>query len=385
MLQLGAAMDFGVYVHVPYCRVHCPYCTFYTVPRPQEASPMQLFLKALAQEWHLRVVPRLQRGDRLRTLYLGGGTPSDLPPADLTGLLDTWGKEIADFGVEGGLAGLDEVTIECNPESATPLLLDSLQSVGVHRVSLGVQALHDDDLGVLGRVAAADVVRQSLRDVAQRFTNWNADWIVGVPHSSWERLRVGLEQLLQYDAPHLSFYCLEMPPGQARKLGDIPGEASDDFKADLYEKTSAWIEAHGYDHYEISNAAKPDFRAVHNQAYWEGRDYVGLGPGAHSLEGDVRRANRPDLKRWQAALEAGEDPPAQQEQLTAAMRHREVLMLGLRRRTGIDLAELGLESRLDLVEKLIENGLGRLQDGRLVLTPKGWLVSDAIVLQLVAA
>jgi oxygen-independent coproporphyrinogen-3 oxidase len=156
-------MDFGVYTHVPFCRVHCPYCTFYVVPRP-EAAAMGRFAGALQREWELRVRPRLARGDRLATLYLGGGTPSDLPPADLVALLEAFAAD-----VPGGLAALDEVTVECNPESASPGLLDALRRAGVGRVSLGLQALDDHDLRALGRGSDAATNRAALAAVAKRF------------------------------------------------------------------------------------------------------------------------------------------------------------------------------------------------------------------------
>jgi oxygen-independent coproporphyrinogen-3 oxidase len=377
-------MDFGVYIHVPFCRVQCPYCTFYTVLRPQQEAPMRDFVDAVAREWRLRVSPRLERGDRLRTLYLGGGTPSDLPTAALLQQLRHWDEELSRRSARR-LGELDEITIECNPESTGPALLDGLVGLGVHRVSLGVQALVDEDLQVLGRAADRTTVRHAVQQVAQRFRNWNADWLIGVPRSDWTRLRSGLEEVAAAGAPHLSFYCLEMPPTQARKLGDIPGQAGDARKADLYVRTSEWAEAHGYEHYEISNAALAGWHAVHNQAYWDGRDYVGLGPGAHSLEAGVRRANRADLQRWRQALQRGEDPPHHEERLTDAMRHHEAVLLGLRRRRGVPLERLGPDTPRAFLARLIEEGLAQLEGDTLRLTPRGWLISDSIVLQLVAA
>jgi oxygen-independent coproporphyrinogen-3 oxidase len=371
--------EFGVYTHVPFCRVHCPYCTFYTVPQP-EAAAMGRFARALQREWTLRVQPRLGRGDRLATLYLGGGTPSDLPPHDLVALLAAFAAD-----VPGGLHAVDEVTVECNPESTTPDMLRALRRIGVGRISLGLQALDDRDLQVLGRASDAAANRAALAQVAARFPTWNADLILGVPGTTRARLESALEEIAAAGTPHLSFYCLEMPPGQARALGDPLTDASEGFKADLYEFTSEWLESHGYVHYEISNAARPGHAARHNGAYWRGVEYVGLGPGAHSYAGDERRANRADLAAYLHDLEAGHEPGASCETLDTGARRREHLLLGLRRRHGLEVASLAPRPAARILESLQKQGLARLDGGRIRLTPRGWLVSDSIVLQLLAA
>jgi len=373
-------MDFGVYVHVPFCRIQCPYCTFYTVPKPRAVAPMQRFAAALGVEWNLRVRPRLQRGDRMHTLYWGGGTPSDLPADSLVALLERWSDD-----VPGGLAGLDEVTVECNPETALPATLDGWRDTGVNRVSLGVQSLDDRDLRVLGRGADAACNRAAIAAVSARFATWNADLIVGVPGSEPQRFEASLATLAGAGAPHLSFYCLELPPGRARAFGDPQTEESEAAKADLYAWASEWVEQHGYRHYEISNAALPGHEARHNRSYWDGVEYVGLGPGAHSYAGDTRRANRADWQAYMAALEAGLEPPSASETLDATMRHRERLLVGLRLRDGLELASAGLDPGAPILGQLAEAGLLRLEAGRIRLTTRGWLVSDSIVLQLLAA
>lgn len=377
----GQGDGFGVYVHIPFCRHQCAYCTFYTLPAPDAEATQRRFLAALAGEWQLRVSPRLVRGERLRTLYVGGGTPSDSPARCLAALLQAFATEL-----DGGLAGLDEVTVECNPESAGPELLDRLRAAGVGRLSLGVQALDDADLRRLDRRATVAVNRSAIERVAARFDTWNADLIVGVPGSTPGRLLGALAQLASAGAPHLSFYCLELPQERAQRLGEPPQRAlSDDFKADLYERASSWVESNGYQHYEISNAALPGHQALHNSSYWTGRDYVGLGPGAHSLEAGVRRANRADLRAYIDALEAGASPPAHLERLTPQMVRSERLVLGLRRRAGLDWRREGLEAHHDLLEQLTNAGLAQLDEERVWLTTRGWLVSDSIVLQLVTA
>jgi oxygen-independent coproporphyrinogen III oxidase len=373
-------VDFGVYVHVPFCRVQCPYCTFYTVARPEDDVLAQRLGGAVRREWALRVQPRLLRGDRLATLYLGGGTPSDMPASALAGMLHAFAADLP-----GGLRALDETTIECNPESATPALLEVLAQAGVGRVSLGVQAMDAEDLVRLGRGATLEQNRAALADVAARFPTWNADLILGIPGSSRDRLTRALTALQEAGAPHLSFYCLELPAAWGRDLGDAQTPESENWKADLYEWASAWVERHGYVHYEISNAALPGHEAAHNNAYWTGVEYVGLGPGAHSYADGVRSANRADVRGYVEALESGHAPAAWHETLEEPDRRAEALLLGLRLRRGLDLEVLKTPARAPLLGRLEAAGLLCVEDGRARLTTRGWLVSDSIVLQLLAA
>lgn len=372
-------MDFGVYVHMPFCRVQCPYCTFYTVLRPAEDTLPRRLARAFEREWDLRVAPRLHRGDRVATLYCGGGTPSDLPPDALFGFLDRVDRDLPD-----GLAGLAETTVECNPESASPALLDGLQERGIGRVSLGIQALDDDDLRVLGRAASVVENRAALAAVGARFATWNADLILGIPGSNRRRLAAALEELVQAGAPHLSLYCLELPPGRARQFGDPQTDASEGRKAADYGWASAWLEARGFQHYEISNLARSGHASIHNSATWRGGEYVGLGPGAHSHEQGQRGANRADLPAYLEALEAGQTPPAWRETLTPAMLRRERVLLGLRLREGLERDAVAASAASGLLERLQSAGYLRFHEDRIQLTPKGWLVSDSIVLQLVA-
>ncbi len=369
-----AARRFGVYVHIPYCQVQCPYCTFFTVPRPGSDAPFRHFLAAVEREWELRVAPRLAAGEHLRTLYLGGGTPSDVPLVELDAFL---ARLAAD--VPGGLRSLREVTVECNPESATPELLDALRRRGVTRISLGVQSLADQDLRRLGRVARRAQVRAALDAVARRFERWSADLIVGIPGSNRQRLEASLAALQAFGAPHVSFYCLELPAARARLLPGAPW--SERRVATAYAFASRWLEARGYEHYEISSAALPGQRAQHNSAYWQRLDYVGIGPGAHSLEQGVRRANRADLRAYLGALKAGGLPPAESERLSRQQIWRERLLLGLRRREGVSVRGLRLAALQPLFVQLERRRLGRLEEGRFRLLPEGWMLSDSIVLQ----
>ena len=166
-------------------------------------------------------------------------------------------------------------------------------------------------------------------------------------------------------------------------FGDAQDAASDAFKAGLYELASAWVTSHGYEHYEISNASRPGFRARHNTAYWEGKTYVGLGPGAHSLADGARSANRADTAAYLAALDSGREPPRSTEILTPEQQLAERTLLGLRRWEGLEVEPGQVQAQAAWFGELAAAGLARLDGGRLQLTPKGWLVSDSIIVQWV--
>ncbi|RME48327.1 MAG: radical SAM protein, partial [Deltaproteobacteria bacterium] len=274
-----------------------------------------------------------------------------------------------------------EVTVECNPESATPDLLDLLRERGVNRISLGIQAFDAADLRRLGRVSTPAECRRAIGEVAARFPTWSADLILGIPGSGRQRLESALEELVGAGVPHLSFYCLEAPPARARRVGDRMDEASESLKADLYRFTAHWVEMHGFDHYEISNAARPGHWARHNRAYWQGETYVGLGPGAHSLEGGVRIANLPRLDAYLAALEGGDLPPQRREARTPERIREEAILLGVRTSEGIPLDLT--RGKEDFLRALTRRALAGIEGERLRLTPEGWLFADEIAVRLI--
>jgi len=285
-----------------------------------------------------------------RTLYFGGGTPSLLGAASIARLIDAVGGRP------------EEVTVECNPEG---LQLDGLRSAGVTRLTLGIQALDDGLLRTLGREHDADGARRAYREAVGVIDNVCVDLIFGVPGQTREGWRRTLEEVRSWRPAHVSLYGLTYEKGTPfEKIRERLPEAQE---RAMYE--TAMDALSGYHHYEISNWALPGFESRHNRSYWEGRPYLGFGPGAHSFDGVERRWNVANVREY---LER-EDPVAGRERLTPEQRRIERLLLGLRQDSGVELESVppGLEAFLER------------DGGRVRLTRAGKCVADTVIARLV--
>ena len=374
------AARLGVYVHVPFCAKRCGYCAFNTAPYLEAAVPR--FLRAIDAEIALAGAAPWARGVRAATVFVGGGTPSLLAPAELGGILDALR---ARFPLEAGA----EVTVECNPESVSRERLAGYRAAGVTRISLGVQSLEDRVLPTLDRLHTAADARRAFDDArAAGFDNVSVDLIYGLPGTDgagWERTVSGV---LDWAPDHLSAYALSLDEGSlwsAAGVGGLPGE---DEAAAQYHTLTRLARAAGYEHYEISNYARPGRRSAHNQLYWRAEEYLAFGPGACGFLGEVRYGNEKPLDRYCGTLEAGRLPVATHETLTARQRLAERLFLGLRTADGVPAA--WLDERVDLeparlsprVETWRERGLLETRGGRARLTEAGFLLSDALFVDL---
>lgn len=299
----------GLYVHVPFCARACPYCDFdFEVGRD---PPAAAFVEALEAERRARGLPL---GMPVRTVYVGGGTPSLLGPAGLRALL---GWIDASFDAREAL----ERTVELNPEHVDEALLDALVAGGVDRVSLGVQSLTPSALVQLGRAHAAERARAALCAAVDRGLRVSADLIVGWPGQGEASLRADVEGLLATGVEHVSIYALTIEAGTPWEALVRRGRRSTpdaDAQAERLEQAAALLEAAGLRHYEVASYARPGRRAVHNLGYWTWRDYVGLGPSAasarHAADGSVeRRTNPRGLERWRAALGGAGAAPGGEE------------------------------------------------------------------------
>ena len=330
-------MDYGLYVHLPYCRSLCPYCAFAKAPL-HRAEPERL-LRALEREWALAAAeaPGAWAERRPRTIFVGGGTPTALDIATLARFLD-WVRELTNG------SRIREWTVEANPEGLTSEKLELLRAAGVGRLSLGVQSLEPAVLRVLGRIHSADAALDALaraRDAG--FRNLSVDLMAGVPGETAEGFERGLERVIARGVPHVSLYALQVEEGTplaakaARGAIEIP---SDDVAADRYETAGRRLGAAGYVRYEVSSWAKPGFESRHNQGYWVRRPYLGLGPGAHSFDGARRWGNEMDVARWFARVEAGELPRLEERRVSDAEAREEAVFLGLRRARGLRRSEV---------------------------------------------
>ena len=368
-----------LYIHVPFCRRKCRYCAFYSEPLPRgdEARP-ELWADALLEEMRLEAEVLGRRS--VETVFFGGGTPSLLSPS-LTGrILD---EAAALFSLEAGA----EISMEANPESMTEEKARGFRAAGVNRVSLGVQALDDELLAVLGRVhdkKAALAAFSALRKAG--FTNTGLDLMWGLPGQSAADWKAQLAEACALSPEHLSCYGLMLEEGtplfREREKLPLPSEEE---AAAMYEEGGALLEAAGYRQYELSNYAKEGFACRHNEGYWQGKDYLGLGPAAVSCLGNVRRSNKADLEAWLSAVGRGERA-AETEALGFTERAEEMVMLGLRTARGLELeayrALTGRDFEKDneaLIRELLHLGMAGREGGRFFLTRKGMLLSSSVM------
>ncbi|MBI3635192.1 MAG: radical SAM family heme chaperone HemW [Candidatus Rokubacteria bacterium] len=408
MVPAGGAL--GLYVHVPFCEQRCPYCAFNTAP--MEDAAMARFVRALLREIDLLAAPAQYPGEvshypgeasegpplrsekssplrlpksadiTLATIFFGGGTPSLLEPDDMAAILERVRRRFS-------VASDAEITVEANPESVTREKLAAYRAAGVNRVSLGVQALADDVLGRLGRGHAAHVARAAF--VAAReagVANLSVDLMYGVPGldlAAWQR---GVAGVLDWEPDHLSAYGLSLDAGSLWGAGGPKELPAEETTIAQYWHLAGAAAERDFEHYEISNYARPGFRSAHNQIYWRRGEYLAAGPGACGFVGDVRWSNIRAVPRWADAVARDRLPVDTQERLTSQQALAERLLLGLRTADGVpsewlDARTAGdpaLTRRLDAWrdEGLLVETAGR----RARLSERGFLLSDALFVEL---
>jgi oxygen-independent coproporphyrinogen-3 oxidase len=366
---------FGVYVHVPYCAHRCGYCDFNTYVDDTGAAAS--YADAAIAE--VRLAARVLRDPpRVDTVFFGGGTPTLLPPEDLT-------RVLAAIDGELGLAPGAEVTTEANPETLTPPVLGALRAGGIERLSLGMQSAVPHVLATLERRhtpgRAADAIRWA-REAG--FERTSLDLIYGTPGETADDWRRSVDAVLAADPGHVSAYALTVEPGTRLHAQGAMVDA--DVQADRYEAADDAFAAAGYGWYEISNWARTEAdRCRHNELYWRGGDWWGVGPGAHSHVGGVRWWNVRLPRDHAAALAAGRSPAQARETLDAESRRVERVLLGIRLADGLPATELDDAGRTQAAALADEGLLDRSAHaaGRLALTRHGRLLADAVVLRLV--
>ena len=361
-----------VYVHVPFCARRCSYCDFAIAVR--RVVPVREYVEALKAELELRW-GRVS-GWELDTLYFGGGTPSRLG----IGLAEA----VAAVRRHAALAEGAEVTAEANPEDLTPAIVAAWTAAGVNRLSLGAQSFDDRALAWMHRVHPAEQIRRAVCIAREGgITNLSIDLIFALPavlDRSWER---DIDEALALEPPHVSLYGLTVEPrtplGRWVERGTVT-EAVEERYEEEFLRAHERLTSAGYEHYEVSNYARPGFRSRHNSGYWSGVPYAGLGPSAHEFDGVARRWNVAAYADWVRRLQEGADPVAGSEVLTPENRQAEAVYLGLRASEGLPL----LEGEAAMAAPWVDAGWGTIDGGRLRLTPAGWLRLDSLAASLTA-
>ena len=417
----------SLYIHVPFCLRKCRYCDFYSVE--SNSVLVDMYLNALEKEFslyseHLR---------DLRTVYIGGGTPSVLsgdklekllkiiagniqlaqlppvsvlhekghPPVSPLGKGHPPVSPLGKGGIKGGYNGNGyEYTIEINPATITPEKIEILGKWGVNRISIGIQSLNDSFLSLLGRAHTAGQAEKTIDIIRENFNSFSVDLICAIPgqnRNDWEKT---LNRVLSFSPPHISAY--ELTPERGTPLWyelesgglRMPDEES---ILEMYEITSRKLTGEGYRHYEISNYSMPGYESLHNINYWRRGEYIGLGPSAHSLIGGKRFGNVSDILKYCEMLQDNETPVESVFSPSPEDVIRETILLGLRTAEGIGLAGMpgivreNTGGRIDedafivKLDKHLQGGLVKIDNKRLHLTEKGFLLSNSVIVEVMRA
>lgn len=372
----------GVYIHIPFCARKCVYCDFYSVGARLADWPR--LVSALLDEARVRVPELTGAGAKCDTLYIGGGTPSLLPPGEFGRLA---------VGVLSLTGPVSEFTVEVNPDDVTGELADAWRGAGVDRVSMGVQSLVDGELRAIGRRHDSRRAREAYDTLRRRFGNVSLDLMFGLPGQTRRSLRESVAGVIDMRPVHVSVYSLMYEERTAltrmRDSGRID-ETPEEESAAMFADITEMLDAAGYEQYEISNYSLPGFRSRHNSAYWSGEPYVGLGPAAHSYDGlRTRRANAPDVRAYISRWLDGGGDAVTVETLTDDELREEMIMTRLRTRGGIHLEEfrrrfgaVAFRSLLSASRRWVAAGLMEERDGTLALSRRGVMVSDEIIVSL---
>jgi len=318
----------AIYFHVPFCKQACYYCNFHFSTSLKHKNPV---LDAMLSELKLRK-EELVETEKINSIYFGGGTPSLLSSAEVSVLIDEV-KRNFNVAVDA------EITLEMNPDDDRPDYLEELKIIGVNRLSVGIQSFHEEELKLINRAHNAQEAFDVLNRIQGLYDNFSLDLIFGLPNSTPESWQKNVEYALQFNPTHISSYLLTVEPKtvlnhqidnkQIEVLGEEDVLTQFNFLVDR-------LQAKGYDHYELSSFGKPGFRSVNNTAYWSEKPYLGIGPSAHSFNGESRSWNISNNAQYLKGISVGK-PMIEREKLSIADRYNEYIMIGLRMQNGISL------------------------------------------------
>lgn len=362
-------MPLGLYIHLPFCRVHCTYCPF--------AVSTDIALQDRYTEALLAEVDARADGARVDSIFFGGGTPSRTSRENLIRIVDRL-RECFAFDDD------PEFSLEANPEDVTDDAIAFWRTLGVNRLSIGVQSFHDSELRPLGRVHGRAQALEAIRIATDSGIRTSLDLILGLPRQTAASFQETIEIAINTGAGHVSLYMLDLEEGTALARQVEDGRADlpdDDLVASLYTSAIDWFAAAGLAQYEISNFARPGEECRHNLRYWRREEYLGFGIGAHSFIGDRRFANTRDIHRYIA----GDREPVFAEVLGEGEVRRETIFLGLRQASGInydDVVRLCGEEGIQWMDRGLSDGWLRRVGNQVAFTPSGFLLSNEYISQL---
>lgn len=366
----------GIYIHIPFCKQACIYCNFYFEKGKKNQTAL---VDAIINEIEIR---KNEISEPIKTLYFGGGTPSYLDSQYLEKIINAVHSNY-------NTSLLTEVTLEANPDDIDTEKLFNWKSLGINRLSIGVQSFYDSHLKWMNRAHNSEEAESSIKEALKLNFELSIDLIFGIPDSTHEQWLSNLNKTIALGVHHISCYGLTLEPNtpweKLIKRGQYQN-TSDGLSAEQFEMADNILQLNHYEHYEISNYALKDKKAKHNSSYWAGEQYIGIGPSAHSFNHTSRSWNISDIKQYIESL-SNNIRPYEEEQLSKENRINEYLMTSLRTSDGIiinKLNELGIQVN-DLKAQLteeIKKGFVLLNDKALKLSPKGMLYADAIASKL---
>lgn len=370
----------GLYIHIPFCHSKCFYCDFYS--RPCKCTEdFDGYAEALIHEYNLRREDYDNAG-RWETVYIGGGTPSILPVKHLRRIVE--GLHLRERPVE--------FTIEANPEDVSVSWIREIQNLGINRISMGIQSFRDSELRSIGRRHSSARAVEAIEALTEAGIDYSLDLIYGLPGQSLHDWESNLTKLLSYRPSHFSAYLLSYEPGTRLyyklQKGEVD-ETTEETATEMYEILCHTAAENGYEHYEISNFAKPGKRAIHNSNYWKNLPYLGLGASAHSYDGKHRGYNPPDVKNYISTVKTGKIP-FQEEKESETERLNDLLIISLRTADGLDLRRLdeyNEKSRIMVkISSLTKSGMLSINaKGNIIIPENEWLRSDSILRDLIIA
>jgi len=365
----------GIYIHIPFCKQACHYCNFHFSTSLRYKNELQA---ALLKETALQ--KSYLAGQTVETIYFGGGSPSLCTKEEIQRIIVSIRNHC--------IVSLDaEITLEANPDDITEEKLRDWKQVGITRLSIGVQSFFEEDLLWMNRAHNAQQAKDNLELARKHFENITIDLIYGTPQLTNEKWKQNVETAIALNIPHLSCYALtvERKTPLHKMIEQHKSEnVNPDKQSEQFLLLMNWLEEAGFEHYEISNFAKPGWRSRHNSSYWQGKNYLGLGPSAHSFNGTSRQWNVANNQQYIESITNGV-VPLEKEELTETQRLNEYIMTSLRTIEGLRLDLIPEERKLQLLatsKKYLDNNLMLLENNSLVLTKEGRLLADGIAAEL---